>query len=149
MPRIYFDFPNGTHGSASYQEQRRIIDGNGKEWRFEWQPYCGPWPLRKDGEPFANAPSESSPFWPAVEAWSREGKRVGEDGLCVWGSPTFAEMNTEEKLASALSLLQQVEWAGESMGPACPICEAPAHREKHEPGCAIAEALACSPSRAD
>lgn len=84
MPRIYFEFPNGTHGSASYHEQRRIIDANGKEWLFEWHSYCGPWPVRKDGEPFANEPGERSPFWPAVAAWSRQGKRVGEDGLCVW-----------------------------------------------------------------
>jgi len=44
----------------------------GRTWRFEYHAYLGPWPLRRDGQPFKKAPDLKSKFWPAFEAWYNE-----------------------------------------------------------------------------
>ncbi len=44
----------------------------GRTWRFEYHEYMGPWPLRRDGQPFKKSPGLKSKFWPAFEAWHRE-----------------------------------------------------------------------------
>ncbi len=49
-----------------------ITDANGKEWRFDLHPYCGPTVLKKNGDPTSRIPSEKSPFWDAFEKWSKE-----------------------------------------------------------------------------
>lgn len=43
-------------------------------WKFEVHSYCGPWPLRKDGEPRKRAGRK---FWKMIEKWEkhREGKK--------------------------------------------------------------------------
>ena len=40
----------------------------GRTWCFEYSPSVGPWPLRKDGEPYKRL-GEKSAFWAAFEAW--------------------------------------------------------------------------------
>lgn len=53
-------------------------------WFFEWHSYCGPHPLRKDGEPRQSIPAR---FWQTVEKFQalteaeRESYRVG--GGCI------------------------------------------------------------------
>lgn len=44
----------------------------GRTWRFEYSAWGGPWPLRRDGQPFKNAPGLKSKFWPAFAAWWKE-----------------------------------------------------------------------------
>lgn len=36
------------------------------KWKFEFSPFFGPQPLRKDGRPYANIPSR---FWGAFNDW--------------------------------------------------------------------------------
>jgi len=38
-------------------------DSRGKLWRWELHPYCGPFFLRKDGEPLARQPGGRSRAW--------------------------------------------------------------------------------------
>ena len=35
--------------------------------KFEMHPYCGPWPLKKNGEPRASIPSG---FWKVWKKWN-------------------------------------------------------------------------------
>lgn len=51
-----------------------IIDRHGKKWKFEDHRYCGPSVLGRNGDPLANQPPESSPFWEAVDCWYQQGK---------------------------------------------------------------------------
>jgi hypothetical protein len=41
------------------------MDSRGKLWRWEFHPYCGPFFVRKDGEPMAVQPSSKSKAWEA------------------------------------------------------------------------------------
>lgn len=52
---------------------------------FEWHSYCGPLPLRKDGELRKRVPSG---FWKAIEGFQKlsDAERAGymvEDGGCI------------------------------------------------------------------
>lgn len=47
----------------------------GRTWRFEFGHYCGPWPIRKDGQPFKRSPGIKSKFWVAFNAWWAEQHR--------------------------------------------------------------------------
>jgi len=53
-----------------------------KGWFFEHHSYCGPWPLRKDGELFKRAGDK---FWDMIKEFealsNREEHRVG--GGCI------------------------------------------------------------------
>ena len=49
------------------------IDKNGKEWRWEFNPYFGPLWIRKDGEQFKNQYfSEKHPAWKPFEKWLKK-----------------------------------------------------------------------------
>lgn len=50
----------------------RATDANGKTWRFELHPYCGPFVLNRRGDPLATQPAANSPFWEAFQKWSDE-----------------------------------------------------------------------------
>ncbi len=39
---------------------------NGRHFRFEVTGFGGPWPVRRDGEPFKIVPTT---FWPVFEDW--------------------------------------------------------------------------------
>lgn len=66
-----------------------ITTPSGRKHRFEDGVRWGPNRMRKDGE-ISNARiwGERNPFWPAYSAWSRQGKRVAEDGFtCIVDLP--------------------------------------------------------------
>lgn len=54
-----------------------------KLYHFEMHRYCGPMPIRTDGRAGTHL-AENHPFWTAVTAWDRLGRKVDENGLCVW-----------------------------------------------------------------
>jgi len=54
----------------------------GKVYVFEWNRYCGPIFLNRDGGQKMSGITKR--HWGAVQAWVNKGKRVGGDGLCVW-----------------------------------------------------------------
>ena len=66
-----------------------------KVMRFEDHHYCGPSVLGRDGDPLANQPPESSPFWEAVNCWYQQGKVT--ETICgrvfaKWVKPTMPKM---------------------------------------------------------
>lgn len=59
-----------------------------KVWIFEWSDRFGPLVITKSGKPCVHQPTaERHPFLLAVSYWSKQGKRVGDDGYCVWERP--------------------------------------------------------------
>jgi hypothetical protein len=64
-------------------EYRIVADG--REYRFDFGAYVGPSLIGKRGGYLASIPPHK--FLVAVSWWCRQGKRVGEDGLCIWEIP--------------------------------------------------------------
>jgi hypothetical protein len=60
------------------------ISIEGKVYTFEDHPWIGPAMLKKNGDPAIYQPGW---FLEAVTWWYQSGKKVGEDGLCVWEYP--------------------------------------------------------------
>lgn len=60
----------------------RIYEYEG--WQFEWHDYCGPWPLRNDGEPRKQAGRE---FWRMIDRFQNltpaERKQYRVGGGCT------------------------------------------------------------------
>jgi len=54
----------------------------GERIRFELHWYCGPTPLTKRGGVRELGPRH--PFWLAATLWLAQGKRIGNEGLCIW-----------------------------------------------------------------
>jgi hypothetical protein len=55
---------------------------------FEDSDRFGPAILHKRTlNPADRQPGEAHPFWPAWHMWVKGGRKVGEDGLCVWRQP--------------------------------------------------------------
>ena len=72
-----------------------IIDRHGKKWKFEDHHYCGPSVLGRNGDPLANQPPESSPFWEAVDCWYQQGKvteTISGRVFAKWVKPTMPKM---------------------------------------------------------
>jgi len=71
-------------------DRKIVVDG--KTWRFEMHPYCGPMLLREDGEPrksqFGYATKK---FWDAVTFWAQQGERVDANSICLWDAPEELE----------------------------------------------------------
>lgn len=67
---------------------RAIEDLRGKVWLFEDHPNFGPIVLKPNEDPATDQPGEGSYFWPAHEAWAKQGKRLdgvsGKHPLCKW-----------------------------------------------------------------
>ncbi len=61
------------------------IDVGGRVIPFEFSDRFGPIPLNKNGEISARRPTNK--FLNAATLWVEQGKRVGEDGLCIWEEP--------------------------------------------------------------
>jgi len=58
-----------------------ITDARGKQWLFEMHRYCGPMVLTgKTHEPKVNQPDERSPFWDAIDLWTKQGSKT-TDGI--------------------------------------------------------------------
>lgn len=53
---------------------------------FECHPQMGPCPLNaRTKEPLrTTAWNSRHPFWEAHRLWEKQGKRIGDDGFCVW-----------------------------------------------------------------
>ncbi len=62
----------------------RRINAGGKVFRFDFSDRFGPLVLGADGSPLDRQPGPRNPFWAAIDAWVRQGKKVGDDGLCIW-----------------------------------------------------------------
>lgn len=58
---------------------------NGKEFYFDWSETFGPLPVTETGKEINNGPRQS--FWDAVTLWNDQGRKVGENGLCIWSEP--------------------------------------------------------------
>jgi hypothetical protein len=63
---------------------RTILVG-GRSYTFEDHPHFGPCPLTTKGKELDLGPR--SPFWAAATAWIEQGRRLAEDGTCVWDPP--------------------------------------------------------------
>jgi len=57
-----------------------VISVNGKRYRFEMHPYCGPNVVNRKGDPLKHQPTD---FLKAASLWAQQGQQV-ENGLCVW-----------------------------------------------------------------
>jgi hypothetical protein len=55
----------------------------GREYRLEWHPFCGPVRLKKNGEPYARQPGERHPFWAGIQAWISHGLHADAEGRCL------------------------------------------------------------------
>lgn len=57
---------------------------NGKEMYFEWSDRFGPLVVQKDGSEMRQ-PGQKHSFWPAMQAWFDQGKRVCSNcNRCIW-----------------------------------------------------------------
>lgn len=70
------------------------IEFNGRIYRFEWHDYCGPWPVRKDGELFSRQWGQRNPVWKAFHWWLWGGKRH-ENFKCIYDVDTKNPMEGE------------------------------------------------------
>jgi hypothetical protein len=61
------------------------IQVGAKKWHFEMHRYFGPTALDMHGDPLKRQPGERNPFWKAFELWDKQGRRVTDGDLCVWG----------------------------------------------------------------
>ncbi len=60
----------------------------GYTFRFELHDYGGPFVLGKHGQPLANQPGGRSLFWEAYWQWDRQGRRVDDQGRCIFNWET-------------------------------------------------------------
>jgi hypothetical protein len=60
------------------------INIGGKVFRFDFSDRFGPLVLAKNGSLLERQPGPRSPFWAAIDAWVRQGKQIGDDGICIW-----------------------------------------------------------------
>lgn len=77
--------PRGMTGIVHFVgEVCRMPIGNGRFYYFDNHRYFGPTRLHaKTGEPTKDNFSERSGFWPLYDRWSKAGKRVTDDGVCI------------------------------------------------------------------
>jgi len=59
----------------------------GKVFRFDFSQRFGPLFVDANGRELSRQPGPKREVWKAVTYWLRQGKRVGEDGLCIWDYP--------------------------------------------------------------
>ena len=58
---------------------------DGEVYRFEFHDRFGPLPLTKTGRERSLGPKHK--FWTVVTWWSQQGRRVDENGVCIWEQP--------------------------------------------------------------
>lgn len=85
MPTQHVKFGDGSAGFIQFADPIRKITVAGKSFFFEDHRYFGPLATSKDGDPKARQPGPRSPFWYAWSLWFKQGKRVTDDGECIWG----------------------------------------------------------------
>ena len=59
------------------------IRAGGKEFTFDFHPFCGPTLIGKRGNQI-KFPPQNSPFWDALYWWIKQGKQVDSEGYCVF-----------------------------------------------------------------
>jgi hypothetical protein len=87
MPFITHPFKAHLSVGGSIQ----TIQVGGKRYRFEMHPVCGPIALSKRDKELKEQPLA---FLEAASFWAQQGRRVDEDGLCVWEWPAQEEYDT-------------------------------------------------------
>lgn len=55
--------------------------------RFEMHPYCGPAVVSGRGEVLDRQPGTRHRFWTAVTLWAQQGRRVTDEGVCIYEVP--------------------------------------------------------------
>jgi len=79
------DFVSQVHLCSFSDQQDYKIRADGKEYIFDFSERFGPSVQRRDGRgEIKNQPGPGAEFWLAVTLWRRQGKRIGDDGFCVW-----------------------------------------------------------------
>lgn len=70
-----------------------VLDVAGRRHRFEDSDRFGPLRLTSRDMPSDRQWGERHPFWAAHRLWVRQGRRLAEDGTCVWqpGRPTIVQ----------------------------------------------------------
>jgi len=56
----------------------------GHTFRFQLHQYAGPYVLSTRGRPLADQPGPRSLFWEAYWQWDRQGRRVDDQGRCIF-----------------------------------------------------------------
>ena len=77
--------PDGSNAFVMLGGPDRRIVVNGETILFEVHPYCGPMHLKRDGSVRDLGPRHQ--VWRIVSLWYRQGKVIGDDGLCQWTEP--------------------------------------------------------------
>jgi len=72
---------NLIHLSLGGPDHSIVVEG--KRYRFEMHPQCGPVVLNGSGDE-GRQPAARSPFWPAVSLWAQQGKQLDRNGDCIW-----------------------------------------------------------------
>lgn len=75
--------PDGMPFVLTVGGPEHTIEVDGKDYRFEMHSRFGSMPLNKRGDPKELGPRHK--FWIAVTCWAQQGRRIGEDGKCIWG----------------------------------------------------------------
>ena len=95
MPCIHYIDDRGLPVHLCLGGNLQTIVVNGKSYFFEMHEYCGPFVAsKKDWSILKNQPGARSPFWPAVTAWDKQGRRVDENGVCIWEPVVEPELRT-------------------------------------------------------
>jgi len=72
---------------GNFAPDLKILDITGKQFTFEDNPRFGPIVTTQNGAVSKNQPNAKASFWVIYQWWSDQGKKVGEDGFCVWVEP--------------------------------------------------------------
>ena len=59
------------------------IRAGGQIFLFEYHKFCGPSLVDENGEILPGMIPEDSPFWDALTAWLKHGRKVDEAGFCI------------------------------------------------------------------
>lgn len=78
--------PYGTM-CGNFAPDLKILDVTGKQFTFEDNPQFGPIVTTQNGAVSKNQPNEKHFFWAIYQLWSDQGKKIGEDGFCIWAAP--------------------------------------------------------------
>jgi hypothetical protein len=78
----FFQMHDGTVAHVSLCGPTRTIEVDGKLYRFEDHPRCGPTPLNKRGDP--KHLGQRHRFWTAITQWYDGGKKLDANGCAIW-----------------------------------------------------------------
>ena len=88
MPCIHYNDAQGLPVHISLGGPEYTIKAGKKSYYFEMHSYFGPVVLsRKTGSSLSKQPGERNLFWRAVEHWNNQGRRVDDNGNCIFDWP--------------------------------------------------------------